>query len=162
MVTRPEASGRTSPGGTIGSAPDGDATTSPPARRDPPTTRARTRCIECRLDEHTVEIVDHKVTTYARTAEQLHDDRQLNLYGYFALEAYPWAERVVVTHHYPPLRRTVSVELSPDTMRDVVASLVAIARTAEADSEYAPTPGEHCDNCPWADRCEAAPAGARS
>jgi len=72
------------------------------------------------------------------------------------------AERVVVTHHYPPLRRTVSVELSPDTMRDVVASLVAIARTAEADTEYAPTPGSHCDNCPWADRCEAAPASARS
>ncbi|MEY3361316.1 MAG: RecB family exonuclease [Ilumatobacteraceae bacterium] len=115
-----------------------------------------------RRDERTVEIVDHKVTTYARTEEQLHDDRQLNLYGYFALEQYPWAERVVVTHHYPPLRRTVSAELSPDTMRDVVASLVAIARTAEADTEYAPTPGSHCDNCPWADRCEAAPASARS
>ena len=35
-------------------------------------------------------------------------------------------------------------------------------RTAEADTEYAPKPGEHCDNCPWADRCEAAPARARS
>ena len=50
----------------------------------------------------------------------------------------------------------------PETMTAVVDALVAIARTAEADTEYAPKPGEHCDNCPWADRCEAAPARARS
>ena len=115
-----------------------------------------------RRADATVEIVDHKVTRYARTAEQLREDRQLNLYGQFALLRYPWAKRVVVTHHYPPLRTTVSAELDPATMRATVDGLVAIATRAQADTEYRPSPGEHCDNCPWADRCEAAPASARS
>lgn len=115
-----------------------------------------------RRGERTVEIVDHKVTRYARTADDLRADRQLNLYGHFARLKYPWARRVVVTHHYPPLRATVSAELDPATMRRTVEGLIAIAARAQSDTEYRPSPGEHCDHCPWADRCEAAPERARS
>ena len=115
-----------------------------------------------RLDECTVEIVDHKVTSHASTPEDLQMNAQLNLYGFFALEKYSWADRVVVTHHYPPLRSTVSAELLPEKMNEVVASLVGLARQAEADTEFVPCPGEYCLSCPWADRCDAAPESARS
>lgn len=106
-----------------------------------------------RRDARTVEIVDHKVTRWARTEEQLRGDPQLNLYGWFARLEWPWAERVVATHHYPLLQATVTVELTDASMTTAVEWLAELARRARADGVFAASPGPECANCPWAARC---------
>lgn len=106
-----------------------------------------------RRDGETIEIVDHKVTRWALAAEELAIDRQLNLYGWFARREWPWARRVIATHHYPPLGRTVTVELTDESMRSTVEHLDAIAARAEADTVFEPKPGAACESCPWFERC---------
>ncbi len=112
-----------------------------------------------RRDEHTVEIVDHKVTRYARTAEELAGDSQLNLYGWVAQREWPWATRILASHHYPVLDQTVTVQLSPVSMQTTAARLDGIAARADADRDFVPAPGPECSSCPWIARCPAQPAG---
>jgi len=106
-------------------------------------------------DDHTIEIIDHKVSRTPRSAENLHRDRQLNLYGWFARLRWPWASRVLATHHYPPLGATVTVELDDPTMTTVVGELDTIASRTTADTEFRPRPGPECETCPWITRCPA-------
>jgi len=108
-----------------------------------------------RRDEHTVEIVDHKVSRSPRSVATLASDRQLNLYGWFARHEWPWADRVLATHHYPPLGETVTAELDHDRTETIVAELDAIAARADSDTEFRPAPGPECATCPWISRCPA-------
>ena len=112
-----------------------------------------------RRDDHTIEIVDHKVSRSPRSPATLLSDRQLNLYGWLARQRWPWATRVLATHHYPPLGRTVTVELEDATTSEIVGELDAIAARADADTEFRPQPSRECDTCPWIDRCPAHATG---
>lgn len=107
-----------------------------------------------RRPDGSIEVVDHKVTRAPRTPDELAGDSQLNLYGWFASRTWPGSRAVHVTHHYPLLGTTVTATLDPARMEAIVARLAAIAHTAEADSELAPTSGEHCGHCPWAGICD--------
>jgi RecB family exonuclease len=109
-----------------------------------------------RRDDHTIEIVDHKVTRNVVERRTLRHDLQLNLYGWLAKNEWPWARRIIATHHYPPAATTTTVELTDMTMDIAMRQLVATARRAAADTEYRPTPGAHCSHCSWAPRCPAA------
>ncbi|MFM8236677.1 MAG: RecB family exonuclease [Actinomycetota bacterium] len=106
-------------------------------------------------DDHTVEIIDHKVSRSPRSPAALAGDRQLNLYGWFAAQHWPWATRFLATHHYPPLGATVTVELDPARRESIAGELDAIAARADADVDYPPTPGPECSTCPWITRCPA-------
>lgn len=112
-----------------------------------------------RRDDETIEIVDHKITKYARTADELATNPQLNLYGWFAQREWPWARRVLASHHYPVLDQVVTVELSQGSMQSTVDRLDAIAAHADADREFPPTPGPECSSCPWFSRCPAQQSG---
>jgi RecB family exonuclease len=101
-----------------------------------------------------VEIWDHKVTRYARSPAQLRTDLQLNLYGWLALRQWPWATRVIAGHHYPPLGRRVSVVLSTASMQAAADRVLRVGAEARADTQLAPTWGEHCGHCCWSDLCE--------
>ena len=109
-----------------------------------------------RRDDHTVEIVDHKVTRKVVDVDALREDQQLNLYGWLAQHEWPWARRIIATHHYPPAATTTTVELTDATMETTMRNLAATARRATADEEYLPKPGPHCSSCSWAPRCSAA------
>ncbi len=109
-----------------------------------------------RRDDHTVEIVDHKVTRNVVDPRMLRHDLQLNLYAWLAKNEWPWARRIIATHHYPPAGTTTTVELTDTTMDIAMRQLVATARRAATDVEYVPTPGPHCSHCSWAHRCPAA------
>lgn len=104
-------------------------------------------------DDHTVEIIDHKVSRSPRSVAALASDRQLNLYGWFARQRWPWATRMLATHHYPPLGKTVTAELDHDRTETIVAELDTIAARADADTEFRPEPGPECATCPWITRC---------
>ncbi len=104
-------------------------------------------------DKQTVEIVDHKITSNVRDRRELQHDEQLNLYGWLAQQEWPWARRVLATHHYPPAATTVTVELTDESMASTMRDLEATARRAAADVEFRPNPGAHCGHCPWVDRC---------
>ncbi len=106
-----------------------------------------------RRDSHTVEIVDHKITRNVADRRTLKQDQQLNLYGWLAQNEWPWARRVLATHHYPPASTTVTVELTEESMESTMRDLARTARRAAADVDYRPTPGVHCGHCPWAARC---------
>ena len=106
-----------------------------------------------RRGDRTVEIVDHKITNNVRDRRTLQHDQQLNLYGWFAHQEWPWARRVLATHHYPPASTTVTVELTDATMESTMRDLAATARRAAADTEYRATPGPHCGHCRWAHQC---------
>ncbi len=102
-----------------------------------------------------IEIVDHKITRSAHTSAQLHDDRQLNLYGWFAQRRWPDTRTVFATQHYPPLDAAVTVRLSDASMHAALTSLAATARNASSDTAYEPRVGPECESCQWIDRCPA-------
>jgi RecB family exonuclease len=101
----------------------------------------------------TIELVDHKVTRYRTTPEQLREDFQLNLYGELARLRWPAVPRIVATHHYPTGPAAVSVELGADGMSAAHARVRAAAAAIEQDRTFAPTPSERCDHCPWLPSC---------
>jgi RecB family exonuclease len=101
----------------------------------------------------TVEIVDHKVTRYRTTPEQLRGDFQLNLYGELARRRWPAAPRIVATHHYPTGPAAVSVELAPSGMAAAYERVRATAAIIEQDRTFAPAPSDRCGHCPWLPSC---------
>jgi CRISPR/Cas system-associated exonuclease Cas4 (RecB family) len=103
--------------------------------------------------DDTVEIVDHKVTRYRTTPDELRDDLQLNLYGYLARRRWPEATGIVGTIHYPTGPATVSVLFDDERMDAAYARIRATADRIVADSEFEPQPSERCDHCPWQPSC---------
>jgi putative RecB family exonuclease len=101
----------------------------------------------------TVEIVDHKVTRYRSTPEQLREDLQLNLYGELARRRWPEAPRIVATHHYPTGPAAVSVELEAANMSAAYERVRATAAVIERDRAFAPTPSARCGHCAWMPSC---------
>jgi RecB family exonuclease len=101
----------------------------------------------------TVEIVDHKVTHWRATPERLRGDFQLNVYGHLARRRWPWAHRVVATHHYPTGPTAVSAELDIVGMSAAIDRIRLAANRISVDREFRPTPSERCGQCPWQPSC---------
>lgn len=78
---------------------------------------------------------------------------RLNLYGWLGMNEWPWAERILATDHYPPASTTATIERTDATMDATMRDLAKIARRADADVDYRPTPGPHCGHCQSALRC---------
>jgi hypothetical protein len=104
--------------------------------------------------DRTVELVDHKVTRYRSTHEQLRGDFQLNLYGELARRRWPAAPRIVATHHYPTGPAAVSAELEATGMSAAYERVRATAAVIEQDRGFTPTPSDRCGHCPWLPSCE--------
>lgn len=102
-----------------------------------------------------VEIEDHKVTSRTKSAEDLQYDFQLNTYGWMILAEFPWAKVVYGTHHYPPVGKRVTVQLTEDGMQEAIARMEAFAEMTEMDEERAPRPGDHCSSCVYKPTCPA-------
>jgi putative RecB family exonuclease len=103
-----------------------------------------------------VEVRDHKVTRAVRTPEQLRGDLQLGVYGWLARATWPWATRVVVAHHYPLTGALVRVDLDDAWIDAALARVRGVAGRVAGDTEFAPTPGDHCRNCAYTAICDAA------
>ena len=108
-----------------------------------------------RAGPDTVEIRDHKVTSHARTEDELRSDYQLAIYAWLARQEWPWATRILGSHHYPTLDRVVRVELSREAIDRAAEHLDATARTADEDVLYLTKPGDHCEWCVYQDLCPA-------
>lgn len=104
-------------------------------------------------DDDVVEIVDHKVTRFRSTPEQLRADFQLNLYGQLARQRWPWARTVRVTHHYPTGPAAVTATLDDDSMAAALNRVHDIAAVIREDTEFPPRPGPRCGHCPWQPSC---------
>ena len=113
-----------------------------------------------RGDADTVEIRDHKVTRFVRSPERLRGDLQLGVYGWLVRQTWPWATHLSVAHHYPLTGALVRVDLDDEWVDTAMHRLTGVSTEALADTRFAPTPGEHCATCPYAARCDAAPARA--
>jgi CRISPR/Cas system-associated exonuclease Cas4 (RecB family) len=105
-----------------------------------------------------VEIRDHKVTRWERSAGDLARDFQLNLYAWLATQMWPEVRTVRGAHCYPLSGAIVGVELSAEEMERAAERVRTTATAICADSEFAPHPGEHCAHCAWAELCPEAAA----
>ena len=110
-------------------------------------------------DEATLEIVDHKVTRRRTTPTELAGDLQVNLYGALARSRWPEVTTVRASHHYPTGPEAVTVTLTEAGMESAYERVASTARRAAADPSFEPTPGRHCEHCPWLPRCAAGQAG---
>lgn len=140
------------PGATVswcGSSTSSSDGPRPPRRLHPPGPPSPT-------GPDAVEIRDHKVTRFVRSPAQLRGDLQLGVYGWLVRATWPWAQRIVVAHHYPLVDTLVRVDLDDDWIAAAVARLTRVSEQALADTDFRPTPGEHCGDCAYADRCDAA------
>lgn len=104
---------------------------------------------------NTLRIRDHKITSNKLRGQDLIDDYQLNLYAWCARREWPWAERILGEHHYPPAATSVTVELTEAGMLDAVARLEAVAELVEEDRTWTPRPGAQCHGCAWRHICPA-------
>ena len=104
-------------------------------------------------DDETIEIVDHKVTRYRASPQQLHDDFQLNLYGQLARLRWPWATTVRATHHYPTGPAAVTTILDDDAMAGALDHVHRTADVIRQDTEFLPVPSPRCSHCPWQPSC---------
>ena len=111
-----------------------------------------------RWEDGSLGICDHKVSRRPRSPDGLAVDRQLALYGWMAGSRWPASEGITVSHHYPPLRRTVHAALTRDHIDRVVADLDAVAARIAADGVFRPQPGDHCRTCQWTATCPEGPS----
>jgi hypothetical protein len=70
-----------------------------------------------------IEIRHHKIARAPRSAEELRGDRQPALYAWMAGQQRFEAPAIVVSHHYPPLQRVVSVPVDWAYVDQVVHQL---------------------------------------
>lgn len=106
-------------------------------------------------DACVIEVVDHKVTRRQASESDLAADLQLNLYGALLRQRWPDRAEVRATLHYPVFPAAVSVTLSPEGMQAARTRVLEVADLARADTAFEPTPGPHCESCPWQPRCPA-------
>ena len=104
-------------------------------------------------DGSTMEIVDHKVTSWRASATDVAADFQLNLYGALVRTRWPAVETVRATLHYPTGPDRVTAALFDEGMEAAHDRVERVAERASADTRFTPNPGEHCNHCPWRPRC---------
>lgn len=108
-----------------------------------------------RLGPTSLEVRDYKNRSKAASPEQLAVDFQLNLYGHFARQEWPWAKVVYASHFYPPTQKLVRVQLTDESMEAAVERFEAIVEMCEGDTELAPRKGSHCSYCQHREKCPA-------
>ena len=108
-----------------------------------------------RRDGSTMEIVDHKVTSWRASATDVAADFQLNLYGALVRTRWPAVETVRATLHYPTGPDRVTATLFDEGMEAAHDRVERVAERASADTSFIPLPGAHCNHCPWRPRCPA-------
>lgn len=108
-----------------------------------------------RLGRDAIEVRDHKVTSRVSKSETLASDYQLNTYGWLALQDWSWAEKVYVSHHYPPVQSVVRVLTTEETREDALAQMEATAEMIETETDFSPRVGDHCTSCAYRPQCPA-------
>jgi len=108
-----------------------------------------------RLGPTSVLIRDYKVRSTQSTADELVNDPQLNLYGWFVRQLYPWVETVYAEHYYPPIQKSVRVTLTQEGMLDTLLRWEAGVEATEMDESFEPVVSEWCDSCVYRDQCPA-------
>lgn len=108
-----------------------------------------------RRDGSTMEIVDHKVTGRRASSVDVASDFQLNLYGALVKVQWPTTQTVRATLHYPTGPDRVTATLFDEGMAAAHGRVERTAEQATSDTSFVPTPGEHCNHCPWRPRCPA-------
>lgn len=105
-----------------------------------------------KVGEDSLEIIDYKTGRSVPSEEEVRNNLQLAIYHLALLKLWPTTKEVTLSLYY----------LRPDMKVGFVAdpALLEKAKLALADlveqirtTNYAPTPGGHCDHCDFQDRC---------
>jgi len=109
-----------------------------------------------RLGDNVLEIRDFKNTRGMKTEDELLTDLQVNMYGFFGLAAYPWAESVVASHQYPNHDgKVVRVRLTDNSIGEAVAMFVATVEMIENEENWEVRVSDRCRWCDYKDICPA-------
>ncbi len=111
-----------------------------------------------RIPPSGVRIVDYKARTSDLTATELANDLQAQIYTVAASHRFPWARRIEFRIDFTRTHDSVSITRDRDEVRWLERSLTPMLTQAETgmrDGPWPPTPGPHCDTCPFLERCPA-------
>ena len=103
-------------------------------------------------DSSAMRIVDYK-TGFSSDANPL----QMRIYALLVMTAYPHINTVECEFDYTRFNVQRSKTITRDEYEDIWSLVESIVNAIEADTEFAPRPGEHCLTCQWRHACKAAP-----
>jgi DNA helicase-2/ATP-dependent DNA helicase PcrA len=109
-----------------------------------------------RLPDGSIEIIDYK-TGHAPTTRNAEDDPQLTAYALAATDPGLYgvsADRVILSFYFFDGQKKVSAKRTPEQLEKAKTDLADKARKI-LTSDFAPTPGRHCDFCEFRLICEA-------
>jgi RecB family exonuclease len=106
-----------------------------------------------RRPDGTYEVHDYKTSRNLPAQADLDRDRQLALYQIGLRERWPDAERVELVWHYVGKDTTLRSSRTPEQLAELRASTIAKIREIEAEKEFAPRQGDHCEWCEYQPVC---------
>jgi DNA helicase-2/ATP-dependent DNA helicase PcrA len=109
-----------------------------------------------RLPDGSIEIIDYK-TGHAPTSRNAADDPQLTAYALAATDPGLYgasADRVTLSFYFFDGQKKVSAKRTTEQLEKAKTDIADKAREILA-SDFAPTPGRHCDFCEFRLICEA-------
>ncbi len=105
-----------------------------------------------KIGDNSLEIIDYKTGRTVPSEEEVRNNLQLSIYYFALLKLWPSTQQVTLSLYYLRPDMKVSfvaepalLEQAKETLRDLVEQI----RT----TNYAPTPGRHCDYCDFRPHC---------
>lgn len=106
-----------------------------------------------RRADGTYEIHDYKTGRTLPSQQKLDQDRQLALYQIGIRQRWPEAERVDLLWHYVGHDTTLRSTRTPDQLEALRASTIAQIQGMEAEKDFPPHKGDHCEWCEYQPVC---------
>lgn len=106
-----------------------------------------------RRSDGTYEIHDYKTGRQVPAQADLDRDRQLALYQIGLRQRWPDAERVDLMWHYVGHDTTLGSTRTLDQLAELRDSTIVRIREIEAEKEFAPNKGPHCEWCEYKPIC---------
>jgi putative RecB family exonuclease len=106
-----------------------------------------------RRSDGTYEIHDYKTSRQVPAQADLDGDRQLALYEIGLKQRWPDAERVDLVWHYVGHATTLRSSRTAEQLAELRESTIVRIREIEAEEEFAPNKGSHCEWCEYRPIC---------
>lgn len=106
------------------------------------------------LNEEMVEVVDHKSGAKILSKDELREDPQLNIYGYFVSKMLPHVKMVRLTHHQFMHGFDNSVDVPVEQFTQIAEYIKGVLRGIAEEKKFRPRLNEWCYGCPVKDGCK--------
>ena len=105
-----------------------------------------------KVGEDSLEIIDYKTGRTVPTDEEVRNNLQLAIYYLALLKLWPTTQKVTLSLYYLRPDMKVGFVADPALLEQAKVTLQDLVEQIR-NTNYAPTPGRHCDYCDFKDRC---------